>query len=397
MKTINTISCAAALALALQLPAAQADNDETYQGWVGIFAEYYDPDNNKPEPSGYLDEGHSLGLEAGWRFNQSWGARIEWANMVLEEESGEFGSTNTNGPRYGVDAMYFLKDDLLYVFAGVKQEEVADHHTVIDLGVGKHWGLTNRIKVITEAAAYQDTDESLLDFGLKLGLAYTFGSLNQPTPTPAPVVISDRDKDGVPDGRDRCPNSARGAKVSANGCELADDNDGVVNSKDQCPTTVAGAQVDAKGCELDADQDGVMNSQDKCPRTPAGDRVDSQGCSVLAEGEVSVSLAVQFANNSADIGNPDDTQFADFAAFMQRYPNTTAVIEGHSSADGAADYNLRLSQRRADSVRQLLIDQYGVDADRLDAIGYGETRLLDTSGSAAAARLNRRIEARVSN
>ncbi|HCM04463.1 MAG TPA: hypothetical protein DIC30_00460, partial [Oceanospirillales bacterium] len=145
----------------------------------------------------------------------------------------------------------------------------------------------------------------------------------------------------------------------------------------------------------DTDGDGVVDRLDQCAVTPTTDKVDESGCSVLTEKEVSISLNVNFANNSAKVTNPNDAQFADFAAFMSRYSNSQAAIEGHSSAGGAASYNLRLSQQRADSVRQLLIKQYGIDSARLTSEGFGETRLLDESNTAEAAKRNRRIEVKV--
>ena len=86
---------------------------------------------------------------------------------------------------------------------------------------------------------------------------------------------------------------------------------------------------------------------------------------------------------------------AEFAEFMARFPNTKAVIEGHTSAVGTESYNQSLSEQRAAAVRQLLVDQYQVGAERLTSVGYGETRLLDPSNTPEASRINRRIEAKV--
>ena len=55
-----------------------------------------------------------------------------------------------------------------------------------------------------------------------------------------------------------------------------------------------------------------------------------------------------------------------------------------------------ISNKRAEAVKQLLVTEFGIDAERLEAVGFGETRVLDASGSAEAARINRRIEAVVS-
>ena len=90
----------------------------------------------------------------------------------------------------------------------------------------------------------------------------------------------DTDGDGVADGADACPDTPRGAKVDAKGCPTDSDGDGVYDGIDTCPNTPKGAKVDARGCPLDGDGDGVWDGLDKCPNTPRGDKVDAQGCTI---------------------------------------------------------------------------------------------------------------------
>ena len=88
----------------------------------------------------------------------------------------------------------------------------------------------------------------------------------------------DTDKDGVGDYLDKCPNTPAGVKVDAKGCPVDSDNDGVADYLDKCPNTPAGVKVDAKGCPVDSDNDGVADYLDKCPNTPANVKVDASGC-----------------------------------------------------------------------------------------------------------------------
>ncbi|MDP5130130.1 MAG: OmpA family protein, partial [Paraglaciecola sp.] len=212
-----------------------------------------------------------------------------------------------------------------------------------------------------------------------------------------PAKAKDSDNDGVNDTLDMCPNTAPGTQVDAKGCDIDQDKDGVLNSLDLCPNTPAGTKVNSNGCAIgaDADGDGVADADDKCANTPITDKVDAVGCSVFMEEEVSQELKFTFANNSAVIVNHVSDLQA-FADFMNRYPNTDTVIEGHASAPGEAAYNLQLSQKRADAVRKLLITKYGIDASRITAVGFGETQLLDTANTPAANAKNRRITAKVS-
>lgn len=397
--------------------------DETpYEGWVGGFGEFYNVDNGKPEPLGYLTSGHGIGGEVGFRFTEKLAMRIEYSSLDIDTNKAKLGtaSPNNSGGRMGIDAMYFLDNDLLYWFGGVKHESIGNNDSVANIGLGKHWAINDNWRVITEGAMYHDFGQSHRDYGVKLGLAYTFGAKTSKAATP-----KDSDRDGVYDSMDKCPNTAVGVQVDATGCNIDLDGDGVLNAMDKCPNTPAGTTVDSMGCNNDLDADGVLNEQDKCPNTPAGtkvgakgcsleldtdqdgvldqedkcpntplsDQADATGCSIFVDKQVKIDLQVLFGNNSAVINNQDAQKFVEFAEFMKRFPNTEAVIEGHSSADGAASYNQVLSEKRANAVKELMTETYGIEAERLVAIGYGEERLLDTSNTREAHRVNRRIEA----
>jgi hypothetical protein len=96
----------------------------------------------------------------------------------------------------------------------------------------------------------------------------------------------DADGDGVPDGRDSCPNTPAGQPVDGNGCSASQrdsDNDGVPDNRDLCPNTPSGQPVGTNGCPIvigDSDNDGVPNDRDQCPNTPAGTVVNEHGCSI---------------------------------------------------------------------------------------------------------------------
>ncbi len=388
----RTLLSSAILATAIS-SAAMADDTPPYEGWLGGFVQYYNADSEKPEPNGYLDEGHGLGFEIGFRFDQSWAARFEAAHQEIDVDPNRPFGVEQEGKSLGVDVMYFLENDVAYLFGGLRQQNLDQNYRMAAAGIGKHWSISDRFMVITEAMAFREFGEGFNDHAVKIGLAYAFGDV-----TPTRKADKDSDGDGVMDSRDLCPMTPPGQAVDATGCNNDLDGDGVVNSLDQCPDTPKGTAVNAVGCPLgkDSDNDGVADADDKCPDSLPGDKVDSEGCVIFEEKELSIALRVLFANNSAEVRNPNDAEIQAFADFLNRYVNTSAVIEGHTSAVGAADYNMSLSERRANAVKDLLVSQYGIDANRLSAKGYGETRLLDEANSADAHRINRRIEAKVS-
>ena len=366
------IASAITAVLATSVCAEDAKEGET---WVAGFAEYYSTDNAESGYPYYLDNGTGFGAEVGYRFSQQWATRFEFSHLNIDASP-----TDESGNRLGLDALYFLPDDLLYVFGGLKYTKItSDADVMADLGLGKHWDLSDNLKIITEVAAYQplDNGNSNTHMGLKVGLAYTFGGSS----SSSSAASSDSDGDGVSNGQDNCPNTAYGTTVDAYGCAI-----------------VTAAQAENVPAEVVADQDGdgIADEADQCANTPSTDVVDVTGCSVFIEEEVSLDVSVQFAKNSSVIDDPNDPKFQELVDFMNRYPSADAIIEGHSSAPGDATYNMALSQKRADAVRVLLVNKYGIDSARINAVGYGETQLLDTSNTAAAHKSNRRITARVS-
>ncbi|MFT5282268.1 MAG: OOP family OmpA-OmpF porin [Yoonia sp.] len=411
-----------ASALTASIATAQAQQAPPYESWVGGFVQYYNADGSKTAPVGGLTDGKGFGGEVGFRFDPSWAIRFELGRVLIGHESGNPQALNDDGTQLGADIMYFLENDIAYFFGGLREQSlITENYRMGNIGVGKHWEISDTLRIITEVAAYHDFGQDHNEFSAKLGLAYIFGThttgvnpdsdgdgvydaIDRCWSTPVGQAVDatgcnvDIDGDGVLNAQDQCPTTPAGSVIDSSGCTIKDaDNDGVLDANDSCPNTAAGVSVNAKGCavNLDTDNDGVLDSVDKCLATPISDKVDETGCSVFEQKEVSVGLDIFFENNSSEITNPNSARIQEFAAFMARFPNTQAVIEGHSSTVGEADYNQMLSENRAESVRMLLINEYDVDATRLKAIGYGETRLKSTANTNEASRMNRRIEAKV--
>ncbi|MBT0586923.1 OmpA family protein [Alteromonas oceanisediminis] len=383
---------ASAVTAAFSLQPALAQEAPANDKWIAGFAQYYNADSSKPDPAGYFDDGHGYGGEFGFRFEPEWAVRVEVARQKIDVDPFRTSGSEEEGNSFGLDMLYFLENDAAYLFGGLRHQALEQSYRAAAAGVGKHWNLSERWKVVTEATWFHDFGQGYNDFGVKLGLAYYFGDS-----VSTPQRDGDADGDGVLDSRDQCSNTPMGTSVDATGCNNDSDADGVVNSVDQCPNTPRGTAVDSQGCALvkDSDNDGVANSIDACPNTPATDKVDAKGCTVFAEHQVSVVLDVLFANDSAVVTDPRDAKIVEFAEFMNRYDHTDATIEGHSSAVGDADYNMDLSQRRAQSFVDVLVNTYGINRSRLSAVGYGETQLLDERNVAEAHRVNRRIHAKV--
>jgi OOP family OmpA-OmpF porin len=168
---------------------------------------------------------------------------------------------------------------------------------------------------------------------------------------------------------------------------LDSDGDGVFDEYDQCPGTPAGVQVDDVGCPLDSDGDGVPDYLDKCPDTEAGVDVDDEGCPF----PVYKTIKVLFDFDKAVIKDKYDDELMKIADYLQRNTQTEMSIEGHTDSIGPAEYNMRLSERRAESVKDYLVNKGGVDADRLCTKGYGETRPIADNDTKEGRQKNRRV------
>lgn len=124
----------------------------------------------------------------------------------------------------------------------------------------------------------------------------------------------------------------------------------------------------------DPDNDGVINARDICRGTVPGALVDHYGCGIDEAIDDGYELLVFFDNDKSIILPNYDKQVSRFATYMKEYPEISVTVEGHTSAAASEEYNFKLSQRRANAVRSVLID-HGIDPMRVEVAGYGEEQL----------------------
>ena len=264
----------------------------------------------------------------------------------------------------------------------------------------------------------------------------------------------DRDKDGVPDYLDKCPATPPGVKVDKDGCPLDTDKDGVPDYLDKCPDTPAGVKVDKDGCPLDSDKDGVPDYRDKCPDTPPGALVDQDGCSPKARivllpeedgkvGEVSVTTAagsqmlnkpweatelvssdqlpstpkvldeaevknmfkealaaqpkpsvvhiIYFKSGSAALTSESLQSIQEALEAIKSQKSRQIMVLGYTDTVASAQYNRKLSQRRAQSVADVLASK-GVERTIIEIEYYGKEKLLVPTPDGVDEPKNRRVE-----
>ncbi len=207
----------------------------------------------------------------------------------------------------------------------------------------------------------------------------------------------DTDGDRVPNGVDQCPATPKGATVDDRGCPSDADHDGVYDGIDQCANTPAGATVDSKGCPSDSDGDGVYDGIDQCPGTAAGQKVDDRGCPpgliILKNVPIRLDqLGVYFNFDQATL-RPGSSMALDLVgqALMQMQ-GVEVEIQGYADATGSQSYNVRLSRRRAETVRDYLVQHFPrLDASRFTLKAFGESNPVKSNATPAGRGWNRRV------
>jgi outer membrane protein OmpA-like peptidoglycan-associated protein/opacity protein-like surface antigen len=208
----------------------------------------------------------------------------------------------------------------------------------------------------------------------------------------------DNDGDGILDAADDCPDEAEDVDgfQDADGCPDPDnDGDGIADAADRCPDEaedVDGFQ-DADGCpDPDNDGDGVPDAADSCPETPVGVAVDETGCPKAVEIKASLVLeGVEFESSKAVLTPNSKSTLNEVAESLAAYPEVKIEIGGYTDSTGPAELNRELSQRRAEAVRQYLIEQ-GIAPERLIAVGYGEDQPIASNETREGRAQNRRVE-----
>jgi outer membrane protein OmpA-like peptidoglycan-associated protein len=176
------------------------------------------------------------------------------------------------------------------------------------------------------------------------------------------------------------------------------DGDGILDKDDKAPyepEDFDGYRDDDGAPDPDNDEDGIPDEDDECPELK-GD-AEHHGCPAktyvkIENGRIFIFGKVQFRSGSIDIDRNSEPLVDQIAQALDANPQVKRIhIEGHTDNVGGAAINQRLSEQRAAAVRSALIKR-GVDGDRLDARGYGETRPVAPNSSPGGRQRNRRVE-----
>lgn len=332
------------------LSSAAAAGDAGYHDYQGFSAGLIIPDNSRDDSTGFTLEGF-------------YGIPLSKNRAV---EIGAFGATSARDAG-GSDSFVGLDAGLnwgerapghlfLRGSAGGLQERTAagsDISPFLGVGIGYYPRFENprdlmrlelRWNVVSSDAV---ADKSVLnDIRLLAGIVVG-GAPRASKPAallPAAESWTDADNDGVRDAWDKCPDTPRWLRPDADGCPMVQAN-----------------------TEKDDDHDGVVNSVDQCPDTSSIHTVNENGCSTVD----SVALSsVYFDLDSSALDDEDRNTLEALAGVLKENPGVVLEVAGYADPIGPADYNKRLSMRRAVAAREFLLG-LGVNPAQLQVAGYG--------------------------
>jgi outer membrane protein OmpA-like peptidoglycan-associated protein len=219
---------------------------------------------------------------------------------------------------------------------------------------------------------------------------------------------TDTDGDGFHDGIDACREVIGDPSddEKKRGCPADDDGDGIANKADACPQSAGDPHddPDKTGCPPDPDQDGIRYAADACPneKGPPSDDPRLNGCPRFARyqpqnGEIEILQKIEFQTYGAALSEsvtPNSIKvLKEVAQIIADHPEITLMeVQGHTDDSGDQAYNLELSQKRADSIREWLIEKGNVAATRLVAKGYGMNRPIADNRTRQGRQENRRVQ-----
>ncbi|MEM9456932.1 MAG: OmpA family protein [Myxococcota bacterium] len=320
-----------------------------------------------------------------------------------------------------------------FALAGVTALGVTSDRSVVgnDVDLGFHFGggikvfptrrVAVRLDIRDTMTARRGVDRSVVHSPeILLGLSAVLGR-SQPEPIVAPA---DSDGDGLLDPNDRCPRIS--GVVDYEGCPIPDtDGDGLLDPEDRCVQTVGVPEyqgcpipdtdgdglldpndhcvetagvTEYQGCPIpDTDSDGLLDPDDRCPADPETDNgyQDEDGCPdeipLVIKQFTGIIEGIYFRSNSATIFRKSRPQLDHAVEVLSDFPALRIEISGHTDDRSYSAHNLDLSLRRAEAVKQYMVDA-GIDASRIETRGAGETEPVADNATEKGRARNRRIE-----
>jgi OOP family OmpA-OmpF porin len=327
-KTAVFSSILAATAAATAAHAAQPQEGFTVTPNIGYSA----ADNNRD-----IDDDRTYGIGLGYQFDSPWAVEFNYLNANSELSNG----ADVDADQYRLDGLYHFaneSDFTPYVAAGLGTTEYSsnvdgDGNTQFNAGGGVKYAVMDNLAVRADYRVLEDLEADHTDQVATLGLQMTFGGGN---------------KDAAP-------------VVAANDTQIT-------NVEDEWTQGVAATtQPEPVETQIKTEPEPVEPTRTILPYN------------------------VEFAFDSANVDQSSYPEIQEIADHLNAHPDQIAQVQGYADDTGQPEYNLELSEERAKSVADVLVEDFGINSNRIETIGYGEENPLVANTTEENRALNRRV------
>lgn len=319
----------------------------------------------------YIDDYGVYGAEI--QYNGFESAFKPELSMYYSNAGYKYDAGNTKIYRYALHGVYEFEKGVVatpFFKAGAGYENMSNpafenrDGVFVDAGAGIKMDLTERMAFKLEAIKMLKSNNSSTSNNLLLmgGLTFTFGDKAQKR---MDTVVASEQKTVIPVQKEVVsPVAPATTEKPAAACPIV-----------ESPVSAT----------VDSDKDGVLDQNDQCAKTPSTYKVDEVGCPVKA------TINDHFKFDSDHIDATATSEINAFAIFMKENPSYKATIIGHTDSIGTPEYNQQLSKKRAEKVKDALVEQ-GIEVDRLSTLGKGEELPIMSNMLKEGRAENRRIE-----
>ncbi|KZN13878.1 OmpA family protein [Marinomonas sp. TW1] len=338
---------------------------------------HYDMDNDRDEEN---DTAYSLGL--GYQFDNPWA--VEFVYLNADTESAQTGN-KVDVDQYRLDGLYHLPNVSRYnltpyLAAGVGTTDFstnADNNVEINAGGGLKYAINDSLALRADFRLVNDVEDHHVDKVSSIGLQMTFGHKGNHEASQEmdfqPIDYDENVDQATDEMADTTP---------ANEPETITEIEQPVITEDNPP------------------MENTVEQEEPLPEPPVtadGTEPSLSEQAAVVAAQPPIKLNIQFASNQTQVPQKFYPEVEKLATFLMENPNTTVVIEGHTDDTGAASYNQKVSEERANAIADVLVEIFGIPENRVSAIGYGEDKPLFDNDSAEHRQANRRVVAVISD
>lgn len=361
MKTM--LRAAALFPLVLSPWVLASENVPDRYGYIGGHASYYtfyDNDVIGKNADG-LEDNTFFGGQLGWRFHPNWSVQGWYDDVEGDAESKYDSGRRRDMSNYFVSGRYHFNDTSV-------------------LGFEPYAGINVGEQFIESLNNPNSSKNDELMTGVEFGLQRAFFKH---------VILDLGTRHAYSQDREYWEGQVYAGLNVAFG--ISNDADKVVQEEPE-PAEATEPAEPAQVVTADSDGDGVNDDRDRCPNTPAGAVVDEDGCQVYETLDQRETSVIYFGFDKATIQGQFSDELRGVAEKLKAGEQGRIHVKGHTDSTGPAEYNQGLSERRAQSVKDLMVQDFQISDGLISTEGFGENQPVADNDTRDGRAKNRRAD-----